>query len=293
MKKLILLAAVAMVAFSSCNKSTSPSASLKTEVDTLSYELGMANSRGLKLYLAERLGVDTAYMDEFYKGLVQAAKAGDDKKKAAYFAGIQIGQQLGTQMYKGINYQLFGDDSTKTISLNNLIAGFVAGTKGKGEKIPMNVVEKEIQQRMESFRSKNLEKVYGANKAAGEKFLAENAKKEGVKQLENGLQYKVLKEGNGPIPADTSVVQVSYEGRLIDGTVFDSSYKNNDGKPVDIHVNQMIRGWIEALTHMPEGSIWEIYVPQDLAYGSREAGDKVKPFSTLIFKLELVKVNQK
>lgn len=292
MKKMILMAAVAMVAFGSCNKGTSPSASLKTDVDTLSYELGMANSRGLKMYLAERLGVDTAYMDEFYKGLVQAAKAGDDKKKAAYFAGIQIGQQLGTQMYKGINYQLFGEDSTKTISLNNLIAGFVDGTKGKGAKIDMKTVEKEIQGRMETFRSKNLQNVYGANKAAGEKYLAANASKAGVKKFPNGLQYKVIKEGTGAIPADTSKVLVSYEGRLIDGTIFDSSYKNNDGKPIEITVNQMIPGWVEALTHMPEGSVWELYVPQELAYGSREAGDKVKPFSALIFKLELVKVEK-
>ena len=262
MKKMILMAVSATLAFSSCNKSTSPSASLKTDVDTLSYELGMANSRGLKSYLSERLGVDTTYMDEFYKGLIQAAKAGDDKKKAAYFAGIQIGQQLGTQMYKGINYQIYGDDSTKTISLNNLIAGFVDGVKGKGEKIDMKIVEKEIQGRMESFRTKNLQNVYGANKAAGEKYLAANASKTGVKKFPNGLQYKVIKEGSGAIPADTTKVLVSYEGRLIDGTVFDSSYKNNNGKPIEITVNQMIPGWVQALTHMPEGSVWEIYVPQ-------------------------------
>jgi FKBP-type peptidyl-prolyl cis-trans isomerase len=289
MKKLILMAAVAIVAFGSCQKTTGPSANLKTEIDTVSYELGMANSRGLKPYLAERMGIDTAYMDEFYKGLVVAAQAGDDKKKAAYYAGIQIGQQLGTQMYKGMNYQLFGKDSTKTISLRNFLSGFIAGTTGKDAKIPMSVVEKEIQQRMQTFRDKNLSQVYGANKAAGEKFLAANKSKAGVKTTASGLQYKVIKEGNGPIPTDTSKVMVNYEGRLINGTIFDSSYKNT-GKPIEVVVNQMIPGWIEALTHMPEGSIWEIYIPQKLGYGSRDAGDKVKPFSTLIFKLELVKV---
>ena len=289
MKKLILMAAVAIVAFGSCQKTTGPSANLKTEIDTVSYELGMANSRGLKPYLAERMGIDTAYMDEFYKGLVVAAQAGDDKKKAAYYAGIQIGQQLGTQMYKGMNYQLFGKDSTKTISLRNFLSGFIAGTTGKDAKIPMSVVEKEIQQRMQTFRDKNLSQVYGANKAAGEKFLAANKSKAGVKTTASGLQYKVIKEGNGPIPTDTSKVMVNYEGRLINGTIFDSSYKNT-GKPIEVVVSQMIPGWIEALTHMPEGSIWEIYIPQKLGYGSRDAGDKVKPFSTLIFKLELVKV---
>ncbi len=292
MKKLFVMAAAAIVAFGSCQKNAGPSASLKTELDTLSYELGMANSKGLKTYLSERLGVDTAYMDDFYKGVASAAQAGDDKKKAAYFAGIQIGQQLGTQMYKGVNYQLFGEDSTKTISLRNLIAGFIAGTKGKGEKIPMKQVEKELQAKMTSFREKQLSTVYSANKEAGEKFLAANKGKDGIKTTKSGLQYKVIKEGNGPIPADTSKVQVSYEGRLIDGTVFDSSYKNNDGKPVEVVVNQMVPGWIEALTLMPEGSVWEIYLPQELGYGSREAGDKIKPFSVLIFKLELVKVEK-
>lgn len=292
MKKLLVMAGAAIIAFGSCQKNAGPSASLKTELDTLSYELGMANSKGLKTYLSERLGVDTAYMDDFYKGVASAAQAGDDKKKAAYFAGIQIGQQLGTQMYKGINYQLFGEDSTKTISLRNLIAGFIAGTKGKGEKIPMKQVEKELQAKMTSFREKQLSTVYSANKEAGEKFLAANKSKAGVKTTKSGLQYKVIKEGNGPIPADTTKVQVSYEGRLIDGTVFDSSYKNNDGKPVEVVVNQMVPGWIEALTLMPEGSVWEIYLPQELGYGSREAGDKIKPFSALIFKLELVKVEK-
>ena len=292
MKKLLVMAGAAIIAFGSCQKNAGPSASLKTELDTLSYELGMANSKGLKTYLSERLGVDTAYMDDFYKGVASAAQAGDDKKKAAYFAGIQIGQQLGTQMYKGVNYQLFGEDSTKTISLRNLIAGFIAGTKGKGEKIPMKQVEKELQAKMTSFREKQLSTVYSANKEAGEKFLAANKSKAGVKTTKSGRQYKVIKEGNGPIPADTAKVQVSYEGRLIDGTVFDSSYKNNNGKPVEVVVNQMVPGWIEALTLMPEGSVWEIYLPQELGYGSREAGDKIKPFSTLIFKLELVKVEK-
>jgi len=292
MKKLFFLAAAMLICFASCNKSAGPSASLKSEVDTLSYELGIANSDGLKMYLSERLGVDTAYMDYFYKGLVEAAQSGDNKKDAAYFAGIQIGQQIGTQMLKGINYQLFGEDSTKTISLRNILAGFIAGAQGK-TLIPEATVKKELQERMENFRAKNLETTYGENKAAGEKFLAENAKKKGVKTLKSGLQYKVIKEGNGPIPADTSVVEAKYEGKTIDGKVFDSSDKNNDGKPVEIRVNQMIKGWTEALTLMPEGSEWELYIPQDLAYGSREtAAGQIKPFSALIFKLTLVKVKK-
>ena len=286
------MAAAAIIAFGSCQKGSAPGASLNTDLDTLSYELGMANSRGLKMYLSERMGIDTTYLDEFFKGVVVAAQAGDDKKKAAYYAGIQIGQQIGSQMLKGVNYQIFGEDSTQSISLRNFLAGFIDATKGKGEKISMKQAEKEFQKRMEDMRDKALSKVYNENKEAGEKFLAENAKKDGVKTTPSGLQYKVIKEGNGPIPADTSKVLVHYEGRLVNDTIFDSSYKNNDGKPVQIVVGQMIPGWIETLTMMPVGSTWEVYIPQELAYGSREVGSKVKPFSALIFKLELVKIEE-
>ncbi len=288
----MMMAAVAMMVLGSCQKNAGPSASLKSDLDTLSYELGMANSQGLKMYLANALGVDTAYMGEFYKGLVQSANAGDDKKKAAYFAGIQIGQQLGTQMYSNINYQLFGEDSTRTISMRNFLSGFIAGTEGKNAVLNMDSVKKNVQKHFEGYRAKQLEKLYGANKEAGEKFLAENAKKEGVKTTPSGLQYKVLKEGNGPIPADTNVVLVKYEGRLIDGTIFDSSEKSAEGKPTEIHLNQVVKGWTEALTMMPKGSEWEIYVPQELAYGEREQGDKIKPYSTLIFKIQLVDIKK-
>ena len=291
MKKLVLIAATALVVFGSCNKSAGPKPSLKTNLDTVSYELGVANSQGLKQYLSERLGVDTAYMDEFYKGVIESSQAGENKKKAAYYAGIQIGQQIGTQMFKGLNYQLFGDDSTKTISMRNFLSGFIAATQGKNV-ISLQQVQKELQQRVTSYREKSLSKTYGANKVAGEKFIAENKNKPGIKTLPNGTQYRVIKEGNGPIPTDTSTILVSYEGRLVNGKIFDSSYKNNNGKPIQVQVKDMIPGWIDALTHMPEGSVWELYIPQEQAYASREAGDLVKPFSALIFKLELVKVQK-
>ena len=108
MKKILIIAAAAIVVLGSCSKGSIPSGSPKTDLDTLSYELGVANSQGVKMYLANQLGVDTAYMDEFYKGFAAAAQAGDDKKLAAYYAGIQIGQQIGTQVYSAANSELFG-----------------------------------------------------------------------------------------------------------------------------------------------------------------------------------------
>ena len=135
---------------------------------------------------------------------------------------------------------------------------------------------------------KQLEKEYEANKIAGELFMAENKNKEGVKTLPSGVQYKIIKEGNGTIPNETSIVTVHYEGRLIDGTIFDSSYKR--GEPATFPVNSVIKGWTEILCHMPIGSEWEAYIPQEMAYGEREQGRDIKPFSTLIFKMKLLKV---
>jgi FKBP-type peptidyl-prolyl cis-trans isomerase FklB len=147
------------------------------------------------------------------------------------------------------------------------------------------------QNMMRSIKAKVLEKEFGANKKAGEDFLKENAKKEGIVTLPSGVQYKVLVEGKGAIPADTSRVKVNYEGRTLDGKVFDSSYKR--GQATDFRANQVIKGWTDALTHMPAGSTWEIYVPQELAYGERQQGADIKPFSMLIFKIELLEVDPK
>ena len=284
------VAAISAVMMFACGNGT-PKASLKSDIDTVSYAIGMAQTQGLKDYLVGRLGVDTAYMDEFIKGLNEGANAGDDKKRAAYFAGIQIGQQISNQMVKGINHELFGEDSTKTISLKNFMAGFVAGTIGKGGLMTVDSAAQVAQDMMRAIKAKNPEKEFGPNKVAGEKYLADNAKKEGVKVLESGVQYKVLKEGTGALPKDTSMVKVHYEGKTMDGKVFDSSYSRN--QPADFRANQVIKGWTEALVHMPAGSIWEVYIPQELAYGERQQGADIKPFSMLIFKIELLEVDGK
>ena len=290
MKKFSVMAAMAIVAAGmvSCGKST-PKANLKSDVDSMSYAIGMAQTQGLKEYLVERMDVDTTYMKEFIKGLNEGANAGDDKKKAAYYAGIQIGQQISNIMMKNINREIFGNDSTKTISLKNFMAGFVSGVTGKNGLMTPEQAGTTTQTKMQEIKAKEMMKQYGPNKEKGEKFLAENAKKEGVKTLPSGVQYKVIKEGSGSIPADTSKVKVNYEGRTIDGKVFDSSYKRN--QPLTLRCNQTIKGWTDAMVHMPVGSVWEVYIPQDLAYGEREQGD-IKPFSVLIFKIELLGIEK-
>ena len=291
MKKLTIVAAMAIVAagFTACGNGA-PKASLKSDLDSMSYAIGMAQTQGLKEYLVDRVGMDTTYMDEFIKGLNEGVNAGENKKKAAYYAGIQIGQQVSNQIIKGINHEVFGEDSTKTISMKNFMAGFISGTTGKQGLMTMDQAQTVAQTKMQEIKARELEKTYGENKAAGEKFLAENAKKEGVKTLPSGVQYKVLKEGTGATPADTSLVKVHYEGRTLDGNVFDSSYKRNE--PTTLRCNQVIKGWTEALVNMPEGSVWEVYIPQEQAYAERETRD-IKPFSMLIFKIELIEANTK
>ncbi len=292
MKSLKVLAALAIAAatFSACGNST-PKANLKTDVDSLSYAIGLAQSQYVRQAIQQGQVIDTTYMNEFVKGINEGANAGDDKKRAAYIMGLQIGQQIATQLVKGVNHEVYGDDSTKTISLKNLLAGFVTGATGKKGLMTPEMANQVAQTKMEIIKSKTMMKEYGANKVAGEKFLAANKKKPGVVTLPSGLQYKVIKEGHGAIPTDTTTVTVNYEGRTIDGKIFESSYTNGQG-PVTIQPKQFIPGWTQALTRMPAGSVWEVYIPQSLAYGAREAG-QIKPFSTLIFKIELIKVGGK
>ena len=288
MKKVSIFMAIAAAASLASCTAQAPKANLKTDIDALSYSIGMAQTQGLKGYLTGRLDVDTAYMAEFIKGLNEGANK-TSKKDIAYMAGLQIGQQISNQMMKGINQELFAGDSTKTISKDNFMAGFIAGTLEKGGVMTMEAAQEYTRTAMETIKAKAMEEKYADNKAAGEKFLAENKTKEGVKTTESGLQYKVITEGKGEIPADTCKVKVNYKGTLIDGTEFDSSYKRNE--PATFRANQVIKGWTEALTMMPVGSKWELYIPQELAYGSRESG-QIKPFSTLIFEVELVGIEK-
>ena len=284
MKKISILALAGIAAaMASCGNGT-PKADLKTDIDTLSYTMGMAQTRGLKEYLEQRMGVDTTCIDEFIKGLNDAVNAGDDKKKAAYFAGLQIGQQISQQMIKGLNYEVFGDDSTKTVSLNNFMAGFVAGTTGKGGLMSVDSAAVVAESMMTAVKDKQMEERYGENKKAGEEFMAKIAKKAGVKTLGDGVYYEVLVEGKGEVPADTDRVEVDYEGTLINDSVFDSSYKR--GEPATFMCKQVIPGWTKALTHMPVGSSWKVYIPQEQAYGNQDRG-MIKPFSALVFKIEL------
>ena len=289
MKKVSILAAVAIATGLASCTAQAPKATLKTDVDSLSYAIGISQTNGLKDYLSQRMEMDTAYIADFLKGVNDAAnKTG--KKDQAYLLGLQIGSQMaGPQAIKGMNHQLFADDSTMTVNKSDILAGVFAGVLNKDMKITPEEAQVLIQKMMESIKGKAAEKKYADNKAAGEKFLAENKTKEGVKTTASGLQYKVITEGKGEIPNDTCKVKVNYRGKLIDGTEFESTYTRNE--PFVTNVGGVIKGWTEALKMMPVGSKWELYIPQELAYGSRDMG-QIKPFSALVFEIELLGIEK-
>ena len=289
MKKIVFFAAiVAAAGLASCT-GQAPKANLKSEIDSLSYMMGVTNTQGLSDFAEQRLGVDSTNYADFVRGIQDGIhKTG--KQEKAYIAGIQIGQQVSGDMIENINMQLFGNDSAQSLSKDNFLAGFIAAVKN-GAVVSVEDARTFVETHTEAIKAKALEAKYGENKAAGEKFLAENKTKEGVITTESGLQYKVIKAGKGEIPTKESSVKVNYKGTLIDGTEFDSSYKRN--APATFRADQVIKGWTEALTMMPVGSKWELYIPQELAYGSRETGGLIKPFSTLIFEVELLEIEKK
>ena len=263
---------------------------LKSDVDSVAYAIGMVQTNGLKDYLVSQLKVDTAYMASFIEGLKEGSSDKIDAEKNAFNAGVQIGQQVANQMLKGINQQLFGADTAQTISLEKLMAGFITALVGDKGQMTMEEAQGNAHRLTQQIKDRAADKLYGDNREAGRKFLAENKLKDGVITTPSGLQYKVLKQGEGAVPQRTDKVKVHYEGRLVDGTVFDASSKHGS-EPLSFRADQVIKGWTEALTMMPVGSKWQLFIPYELAYGDRNSG-MIKPFSALIFDVELVDIEK-
>lgn len=288
MKKISIVAALAIsaAAFTACGNST-PKADMKNDVDSLSYAFGLEQAQGVKEYLT-RMEVDTAYMAEFVKGLSDGALSADDKKKNAYNVGVGIGMQLA-MMQKNASKQIFAGDSTQSLNMKNFLAGFISGATGKNPAMTLDKARMVEQMVSQAIMQKSMEKQYGPNKEKSAKFMANIAKQPGVKKLANGVCYKVISEGSGDIPADTCTVKLHYEGKTVDGKVFDSSFERKE--PATMRANQVIPGFTEALTHMPVGSTWEVYIPADQAYKERDMG-QIKPFSALIFKIQLLSIEK-
>lgn len=257
--------------------------------DSVSYAAGMNYTIGLIPYLSRQAGVDTTKMDDFVRGFQEFLKHTDDPTFKAYVAGLDIASQVSGRMLPDVKSRFEGTQDA--INTDMFYKGFLDALHndttifktidGAGAFFQATLAE--------DIELKN-EKLYGPNREAGRAFLAENAKDTSVVVLPSGLQYKVLTAGTGDIPKATETVKVRYEGRLVDGTVFDASSRHGD-QPVSFRANQVIKGWTEALTLMPVGSKWTLYIPYELAYGDKEQG-QIKPFSALIFDVELVDIDR-
>lgn len=188
-----------------------------------------------------------------------------------------LAYSLGVLIAGNLRQEGFGDLNAELIS-----AGLKSALKGEATLIS----EEECNSIAREGSARRKMKQHDSNKTAGENYLAANKNRPGVVSLDDGLQYEVLKQGDGQKPKATDKVLVHYHGTLIDGTVFDSSVDR--GEPISFPLNQVIRGWTEILQLMPVGSKWKVYIPYDLAYGERGAGAAIKPYSALIFEIELL-----
>lgn len=295
MRKIILLALVfvASASFNTVtaqkNKGKKTAAStvqpvkIVTPADSLSYAMGMDVTRELMGFLKGNFNVDSVNMPDVIRGFEDGIKG--DPKDNAYSAGIQIANIVMKRMLPEMSKEFEGTDMA--LDKDVFTRGFADALKKVTTHFTPEAAGTYARNASNALREKKGRQV----REQGERFLAENAQKEGVVTLPSGLQYKVLRQGTGAIAKNDDEVVVKYEGHLIDGTEFDSSYKR-DPQTSTFRPNQVIKGWTEALTMMPEGSKWELYIPQNLAYGERQAG-KIPPYSTLIFTVELEKVNAK
>ena len=248
------------------------------EAKTFSYAMGVAQGESLKQYLTSQMGVDTAYVKYAIEAMTTSVSEEDRKRIEATAAGLRIAE-MNRRNLPFINKQACGKEDSTFVNIAEFERGLseaALGVAALSQDSAMKTVEQQFKHQQASYKKENLD------------WLEANKKLKGVKTLPSGLQYRVLTEGNGPVATDSSEVEVHYEGKLIDGTVFDSSYKRN--QPATFRPNQVIKGWTEALTLMPEGSVWELYIPANLGYGEQGSGRSIPGNSTLIFKVEVLKV---
>ena len=276
---LVLVASASLFAVSAANKKdnskdkkTITPVVLKTAHDSLSYAAGVNATRGLLNYVQQSYQVDTAYMENFIRGYKDALAMGINPRTIAYSAGMEIAKLVEQRVYPGTKEEL--KSANDSISHALFQEGFMAAL---ANDTTFFTTKKAVDYQTDVLAG------------VGKRFLAENAMKPGVKVLPSGLQYKVITEGHGEVPKASDEVEVIYEGRLIDGTVFDATSKHGGNKTDKFKAGNLIKGWTEALTTMPVGSKWQLYIPQELAYGARQAG-QIPPYSTLVFDLELVSI---
>ena len=247
---------------------------LKNHTDSLNYAFGLLNGGQIKMYVLSDDTVGNG-IDKFINSLNKGMKM-----KIRNPQVVAMGKTIGKAIREQEPVGLLGIEGLET-NYDLIKQGFINGLYAYTTQFEMNTAGQYVDEVIARIK-------YGAAKAEGEKFLAENALRDGVKTTDSGLQYEVIKQGKGPKPTATSTVKVHYEGTLIDGTVFDSSYQR--GEPIEFPLNGVIKGWTEGLQLMPVGSKYKLFIPYELGYGERGAGQSIPPFATLIFTVELLEI---
>lgn len=254
---------------------------LQSAKDSLSYVSGMALTNGLMPFLSQNFGVTEADMPTFLEGFKAAVAQRKDPKMKAFHAGEQIAEMVNDRMLPNLQKEFKIDNDSLNEDL--VFEGFLAALNNDSTYYTTAAAEKLFNDQRTAYK----ERADKENKDKGEAFLAENKTKDGVVTLPSGLQYKVLTKGTGAVPKLTDKVRVVYEGKTVDGKVFDATSRHGGAKFDTFTPQHLIKGWQEALTLMPVGSKWELYIPYDLAYGERGAGRDIAPYSALIFTMEL------
>jgi len=303
MKKFsVFAAAVAAVVLSACDGTGSKlstigadvNADLANDVDTICYVIGNLNGKQMKnqIFSKDGMNVDSAYINDFLKGVAEGAGEGLSAKEKAYMAGVSMGFEMKQYLDKGIKSELYGrEDSTHTLNTKDFLSGLVAGVIGKDSRVEGEeyMLQAKIREKISKIYEETKAQQNAGYKKENEEYMAKIAKKAGIKELGDGVYYEVVTEGNGAIPAADQQVKVHYEGKTIDGNVFDSSIQR--GEPIELTPTQVIPGWTKALTSMPVGSKWIVYIPYTQGYGEDGYGP-IKGFSTLIFTIEVLDIIQ-
>jgi len=281
MKKLnVLVAGMAIAVLGSCGGVGTGKVVMNDVKDTISYSIGMGRAvRVYKNQLPYDI-VDSVTIKSFVKGFLDAAQNPDDMAKLAYALGFEVGCQEMTQAYVGLAENLFGPG--ETFNKSNYISGFRDGMLDNWKIMTFDEADETSNRLYEYLSQRQYDKVKEENAA----YLEKKAKEDGVVKTASGLLYQVIKLGDGgPKPTAESDVEVRYRGELIDGTVFDESTT-----PVTLNLGSVIKGWTEGLQLMSVGDKYRLFIPYDLGYGEQGAGGDIKPYSTLIFEVELVSI---
>jgi len=299
MRKKVVLLALALLASASFDvvkaasqkkktRSTEQKAQVKTLAtpsDSLSYAVGMTLTDGLLPFLKSSYGIESDQLGAVQEAFRETMAQGITPEIRARIAGQDVAYRVIERMLPKIKEDLEGSKDSLNVQL--FTEGFANGMEKNYTTMADTTAAKYFDKTLKQIKDDR----NAATKKEGEDFLTANAKKEGIVTLPSGLQYEVLTAGTGIVATADDQVIVKYEGKLLDGTVFDSSYKRGDGT-TKFRPNQVIKGWTEALTKMPVGSKWKLYIPYNLAYGERGTG-KIKPYSALLFTVEVVNVEKK